>query len=180
MLLQHARAAARTDAAGDLVPLDRQDRQTWDAAAIADGLAALAAPVAGLPGEPARGPYRVQAEIQAVHAGAATAADTDWRRILARYEELARLVPSATVALNRAIALGFAAGPAYGLAELDALDRAGALPESHLLPAAQAEFLVRLGRSDEAAERLRHALALAPTAPERRHLERRLAEASRA
>ncbi|MWC00138.1 RNA polymerase sigma factor [Agromyces seonyuensis] len=175
LLLQHARAAARVDADGDLVPLDAQDRTRWDADAIAEGLAVLAAPVGGLPGERARGAYRVQAEIQAVHDRAATAAATDWRAILARYEELARMLPSPVIALNRAIALGMAAGPRFGLVELDAIEASGALSGSHLLPAAQADFRARLGEREAASERLRVAIGLAPTAPERRFLERRLA-----
>jgi RNA polymerase sigma-70 factor (ECF subfamily) len=179
VLLQHARAAARVDAAGDLMPLDAQDRSLWDVAAIAEGTAVLDAATAGIPGERARGPYRVQAEIQAVHDRALDARDTDWRVILARYDELAAMLPSPTVAMNRAIALGMAAGPQYGLAELDAIERDGLLQGSHLLPAAQADFLARLGDLDRSAERLRAAIAAAPTAPERRFLERRLSDIPR-
>lgn len=175
MLLQHARSAARTDAAGDLVPLPEQDRSRWDAAEIAQGLALLERTgPAGGPG-PA-GPYRLQAEIQAVHARARSADDTDWHAIVARYDALAMLADSPFVALNRAIARGLAFGPQHGLDDLALLEASGRLDGYHLLPAAQADLLRRLGETDAAAARYRDAIALAPTAPERRYLERRLAE----
>lgn len=167
MLLQHARSAARVDAAGDLVPLEEQDRTRWDAAEIVEGLGSLAAPESG------RGPYRVQAEIQAVHARAASAGETDWHAILARYDEL----PSSPfVALNRAIALGMAERPEAGLAALARLAASGALEGYHLLPAARADLSRRAGRLTDAAESYRAALELAPTEPERRYLQRRLGE----
>lgn len=167
MLLQHARSAARIDAGGDLVPLEEQDRSLWDAGEIAEGLSLLAAQTSG------RGPYRVQAEIQAVHARAAAASDTDWPAILARYEEL----PSTPfVALNRAIARGMAQGPAAGLDALARLAASGTLEGYHLLPAARADLSRRAGRRSDAALFYADALALAPTEPERRYLERRLGE----
>lgn len=176
MLLQHARSAARVDAAGDLVPLPEQDRTIWDAAEIAEGLALLDGP----PGEGRRGdppgPYRLQAEIQAVHARAASPDGTDWRAIVARYDDLAMLADSPFVALNRAIARGMAFGPQRGLDDLALLEVSGRLAGYHLLPAAQADLLRRLDRADDAAARYREAIALARTAPERRFLERRLAE----
>lgn len=175
MLLQHARSAARTDAAGDLVPLPEQDRSRWDAAEIAEGLALLERTgPAGGPGP--MGPYRLQAEIQAIHARARSADDTDWRAIVARYDALAMLADSPFVALNRAIARGLAFGPQHGLDDLALLEASGRLDGYHLLPAAQADLLRRLGETDAAAARYRDAIALAPTAPERRFLERRLAE----
>lgn len=175
MLLQHARSAARTDAAGDLVPLPEQDRSRWDAAEIAEGLALLERTgPAGGPGPV--GPYRLQAEIQAIHARARSAGDTDWRAIVARYDALAMLADSPFVALNRAIARGMAFGPQQGLDDLALLEASGRLDGYHLLPAAQADLLRRLGETDAAAARYRDAIALAPTAPERRFLERRLAE----
>ncbi|MGW9630640.1 RNA polymerase sigma factor [Agromyces sp. NPDC055520] len=173
MLLQHARAATRVDADGGLVPLDEQDRERWNRESIAEGLALLeAAPRAE------RGPYRVQAEIQAVHARARTAAQTDWPAIVHRYDELALLTKGASpfVQLGRAIAIGMADGPDAGLAALAALESSKRLAGYHLLPAAQADFLRRSGRAEAAAARYRDAIPLAPTAPERRYLERRLAE----
>jgi RNA polymerase sigma-70 factor (ECF subfamily) len=165
MLLQHARRAART-AAGELVTLDAQDRSQWNVDEIGEGLDLLTA--AG-----GRGPYRVQAEIQAVHARADTAEDTDWARIVALYDELAGYADSPFVALNQAIARGFAEGPDAGLAGLDVLAASGRLDGYHLLPAAQAEFFARSGDAEAAIERYREAIALAPTEPERRHLERK-------
>ncbi|MFB9643421.1 DUF6596 domain-containing protein [Agromyces lapidis] len=176
LLLQHARAAARVDAAGDLVPLAEQDRSRWDADEIDEGLALLdrTSPAA----EAARtlaGPYRLQAEIQAVHARATTAEATDWPGIVACYDALAALTDSPFVRLNRAVAIGEAEGGTAALVALAGLEADGRLAEYHLLPAAQAEFLRRAGRLAEASERYRAAIALAPTAPEVRFLERRLA-----
>jgi RNA polymerase sigma-70 factor (ECF subfamily) len=176
LLLQHARSAARVDAAGDLVPLDAQDRSRWDAAEIARGLEVLDGLARLDRAEAAAGPYRLQAEIQAVHARAAHADDTDWPAIVRRYDELLAVTPSPVIELNRAVALGLAGHPQAGLDELDRLEASAALGAYHLLPAAQADLLRRLGRADAAAERYRRAIALAPTGPERRFLERRLAE----
>ncbi|MGR0320854.1 RNA polymerase sigma factor [Agromyces sp. ZXT2-3] len=177
LLLQHARSAARSDAAGDLVPLPEQDRAAWDAAEIAEGLELLAAPPARTPHRPEPpGAYRLQAEVQAVHARARTADDTDWPAIADRYDALAMLVDSPFVALNRAIARGMAFGPQAGLDDLALIEASGRLEGYHLLPAAQADLLRRLGEADAAASRYREALTLARTAPERRFLERRLAE----
>ncbi|MFF2389229.1 RNA polymerase sigma factor [Agromyces sp. NPDC058104] len=177
LLLQHARSAARVDAAGDLVPLAEQDRSRWDRGETTEGLALLAGPsaTAGPGGAPA-GAYRLQAEIQALHAVATTADATDWPAIVARYDALATLTDSPFVRLNRAIALGEAEGAATALLALARLQADGRLAEYHLLPAAQAEFQRREGRLAEASDRYRDAIALAPTAPERRFLERRLAE----
>lgn len=166
MLLQHARAAARVDADGDLVPLEEQDRSRWDAYEIAEGLALLHAATGDY------GPYRVQAEIQGVHACARVASETDWRAILALYNLLPE---SPIVELNRAIALGMAEGPESGLAALASLAASGRLAGYHLLPAAQADLHRRAGLLDAAATHYRAAIALASTVPERRYLERRLA-----
>lgn len=182
LLLQHARSAARVDASGDLVPLDEQDRTRWNAAETADGLAVLdrldagGSDAAGPTASDAAGPYRLQAEIQREHARAAHADDTDWPAIVRRYDALLEITPSPVVELNRAVAVGLAGDPRAGLDELDRLAASGALDRYHLLPAAQADLLRRLGRTDAAAERLRQSIALAPTEPERRFLERRLAE----
>lgn len=168
MLLQHARAAARVDAEGDLVTLEQQDRSRWNSIEIAAGLALLGAAPAG-----ERGYYRVQAEIQAVHARARAAADTDGVAILARYDELPA---TPIVELNRAIAVGMARGADAGLAALADLDASGRLNGHHLLPAARADLLRRAGRATEAAEAYRTALTLVGSEPERRYLQRRLAE----
>ena len=174
LLLQHARSAARVDGDGELVPLDEQDRTRWNAAEIADGLALVEA----LSREPraAAGAYRLQAEIQAVHARAATAAETDWQQIVGCYDALAVIHPSPVVDLNRAVALGLAGDVDGALTELGRLEASGRLGDYHLLAAAQADLLRRAGRFDGAADRYRDAIGLAPTAPERRFLERRLAE----
>jgi RNA polymerase sigma-70 factor (ECF subfamily) len=176
LLLQHARSAARADADGELVPLPEQERSRWDAVELAEGLGLLGTASAGGPDAGAAGPYRLQAEIQAVHARARTADDTDWAAIVARYDDLAAFADSPFVVLNRAIARGMAFGPEHGLDDLALLEASGRLDGYHLLPAAQADLLRRLGRTDAAAARYRQAIALARTAPERRFLERRLAE----
>jgi RNA polymerase sigma-70 factor (ECF subfamily) len=174
LLLQHARSAARVDAEGELVPLDEQDRTRWDPADLAEGLALVDA-LASEPRDTA-GPYRLQAEIQAVHARAANAAATDWPAIVARYDRLRVTQPSPVVELNRAVALGLAGELEAALVELGRLEASRRLGDYHLLAAAQADLLRRAGRVDAAAARYRDAIALAPTAPERRFLERRLAE----
>jgi RNA polymerase sigma-70 factor, ECF subfamily len=176
MLLQDSRRRARVDADGELVMLDVQDRSRWDAAKIESGLAVLHALARRPDGGGIRGPYRLQAEIAACHATASSADNTDFDRIAALYDELAALDPSPVVALNRALAHGFAGHLQSGLDELDRLEASGALDRYHLLPAAQAELLARLGRPDAAAARLHAALELAPTEPERRHLRRRIDE----
>ncbi|TLP52371.1 RNA polymerase sigma factor [Microbispora triticiradicis] len=171
MLLHHARRAARLDGAGDLVVLEEQDRTLWDAARIDEGVALLDGALRR--GRP--GPYQVQAAIAACHATAARPEDTDWAQISVLYARLAGLVPSPVVELNRAVAVGMAAGPAAGLAVLDALRESEALAGYHLLPAARADLLRRLGRTAEAGDAYREAMGLAPTGAERRHLARRLA-----
>ncbi|MEN3534318.1 sigma-70 family RNA polymerase sigma factor [Microbispora sp. ZYX-F-249] len=171
MLLHHARRAARLDDAGDLVVLEDQDRGRWDAGRIAEGVALLDGALRR--GRP--GPYQVQAAIAACHATAARPEDTDWAQIAVLYGRLARLVPSPVVELNRAVAVGMAHGPAAGLALADALRETGALAGYHLLPAARADLLRRLGRTAEAAEAYREAAGLAATDAERRYLARRLA-----
>lgn len=172
MLLHDARRHARLDGAGELVPLEDQDRGRWDGGLIEEGLAILDA-AAGM-GPP--GAYVLQAEIAARHAVAATAAETDWAGIAALYADLAAVVPSPVVKLNRAVAVAMADGPAAGLALLDSLDAAGELGGYHLLPAARADLLRRLGHRAEAAEAYRAALTAVTTTAERRFLQRRLAE----
>jgi RNA polymerase sigma-70 factor (ECF subfamily) len=172
MLLHDARRPARTSAAGELVLLDEQDRSLWDRAAIEEGLA-LAATALRVP-EP--GAYALQAAIAAEHARAARASDTDWRRIAELYAALLRARPSPVVELNRAVAVALADGPAAGLALVDELAARGELAGYHLLPATRADLLRRLGRRAEAAACYRLALDQVGTGPERRFLERRLAE----
>ena len=172
MLLHDSRRDARTDAAGDLVTLEHQDRGRWDRAAIAEGTRLLRGALRR--GRP--GPYQVQAAIAACHAEATRPQDTDWPQIAALYGRLAALVPSAVVALNRAVAVGMADGPEAGLALLDEPAVSGALRAYHLLPAARADLLRRAGRTDEAADAYRAARELAPTDAERRHLTRMIAE----
>ncbi len=172
MLLHHARRAARLDARGDLVTLEDQDRGTWDAAEIAEGVSLLNGALRR--GQP--GPYQVQAAIAACHATAATAQDTDWAQIAGLYEQLARFLPTPVVELNHAVAVGMAQGPAAGLPLVAALEASGKLAGYHLLPATRADFLRRLGRRPEAAGAYREALELASTDAERRFLRRRLAE----
>jgi len=166
LLLLHARAAARTDPDGALVPLEEQDRSRWDAAMIDAGTRQIRdAMRAERPG-----PYQLQALIAACHATAPTPAHTDWARIVTLYDGLATLVPSATVRLNRAVAVGMSTGPDAGLALLDEVG------DHPLLPAARADLLRRLGRRADAADQYRRALAATDVAGERAYLERRLAE----
>jgi RNA polymerase sigma-70 factor (ECF subfamily) len=172
MLLHDARRGTRLDDDGDLVLLADQDRGRWDTAEIDDGVALLDGALRR--GRP--GPYQVQAAIAACHATAADADDTDWPQIAALYGQLARLAPSPVVALNHAVAIGMADGPAAGLALVAALRASGALAGYHLLPATEADLLRRLGRTVEAAAAYREALDLASTDTERRYLIRRLAD----
>jgi RNA polymerase sigma-70 factor (ECF subfamily) len=172
MLLHDARRAARTTRGGELVPLEEQDRALFDRAQIDEGLALAAAAMAA----PAPGPYALQAAIAAEHARARSAEETDWRAIARHYGALARLRPSPVVELNRAVAVGMADGPAAGLALVAGLERRGELSGYTLLFATEADLLRRLGRFQEAARAYRRALELVATGPERRYLERRLAE----
>jgi RNA polymerase sigma-70 factor, ECF subfamily len=166
VLLVESRRAARVSPDGVLVPLPEQDRRLWDAAMVAEGQALVRRCLR----RNAPGPYQLQAAIQAVHSDAATAADTDWRQVLALYDQLRVLAPSPVVALNRAVAVAEVEGPATALAELEAL----ALPH-HLLPAVRADLLRRLGRGAEAAAAYTEAITLAGNATERAFLERRRA-----
>ncbi len=172
LLLHDARRAARTTPEGDVLLLEEQDRALFDRAQIEEGLALVEEALC----EPHPGPYALQAAIAAEHARAPAARDTDWGRIAALYDALAREQPSPVVALNRAVAVAMSAGFEAGLAQVAALRESGALDGYHLLWSTEAEMLRRLGRRPEAAASYRRALELAPTAPERRFLERRLAE----
>ena len=174
MLLHDSRRETRLDASGDLVLLEDQDRTRWDRAQIDEG-AALVEAALSEGGRPP-GPYALQAAIAALHAQAATAAATDWQQIAALYGVLARVHPTPVVELNRAVAVAMSSGLERGLALLDTLDGDGGLAGYHLLSAARAELLRRLGRHAEAVESYRQALALVSNEAERRHLEKRLRE----
>ena len=174
LLLHDARRAARLDELGDIVTLEDQDRGRWDGSQIDDGLRVLAAARQVAPLDP--GPYQLQAEIAACHAGAEGAADTDWERIARLYGELGAVAPSPVVELNRAVAVGMAHGPPAGLALVADLEATGALDGYHLLAATRADLLRRGGEVEAAVPAYRAALALAPTDAERRYLARRLAE----
>ena len=151
--------------------LEDQDRSRWDRAKIAEGAALVEHALRGR----APGRYAVQAAIAALHAQAPPAADTDWRQIAALYGMLAAIDPSPVVELNRAVAVAMADGFERGLSLLETID----LPGYHLLHAARADMLRRLGRDHEAAASYREALALVTNEAERSFLERRLAEVTR-
>ena len=164
MELNASRAAARTDAAGEPILLLDQDRARWDQLQIRRGMIALGRAHA-LGG--ARGFYALQAAIVACHARAATAAETDWPRIVALYAELAQVAPSPVVELNRAIAVAMAEGPAAGLAIVDRLVSEPALKGYHLLPTVRGDLLEKLGRREEARAAFEAAAALAGNRRER-------------
>ena len=172
MLLHESRRAARTSSSGEVVLLDDQDRSKWDRAQIAEGIALVRRALSSR----RIGPYAIQAAISAVHAEAPDAAATDWAQIVGLYDVLARAAPSPVVELNRATALSMRDGPAAGLALVDALLARGELDEYHLAHAVRADLCRRLGRNAEARAAYERALALAQQEPERRFLERRLAE----
>jgi len=171
MLLHDARREARLDAAGDLVLLEEQDRNRWDRRQIAEALPLVEEALRGGPS-----PYAVQAAIAALHCEAARPEDTDWPQIVQLYDLLERLQPSPVVALNRAAAVAMVDGPRPALALIDALAAAGELDDYHLLHAARADLLRRMGSSEEAAKAYTRALALVGNDSERRFLERRLRE----
>jgi RNA polymerase sigma factor (sigma-70 family) len=162
--LTAARFPARTAPDGSPVLLEDQDRRRWDRSAIRRGRAALATAVAAGRG---LGPYGLQASIAECHAVAPSVAGTDWPRIVLLYEALAQVAPSPIVDLNRAVAVAMADGPAAGLAEVEAVQRSGALAGSHLLPGVRAELLARLGRTAAAADEYRRAAELCANVAER-------------
>jgi RNA polymerase sigma-70 factor (ECF subfamily) len=169
MLLHDARRDARVDEVGDMVILEEQDRSRWDQAQIAEALPLVDE---GLRGGP--GPFALQAAIAAVHCQAARPEDTDWSQIVRLYDLLEQVQPSPIVSLNRAVAVAMADGPRPGLALIDALAENNDLANYHLLHAARADLLRRLGSPVEAAESYLRALALVTNDSERRFLERRL------
>ena len=170
MLLHESRREARTDAAGDIILLEEQDRSHWNQEYIAEAQALLARALAA---EPVGG-YTIQAAISAVHASAATAAATDWTQMVAWYDLLVRATPSPVVQLNRAVAMAMRDGPEVGLKHLKPLQ--ATLAQYHLFHAAHGDLLRRAGRGTEAAVAFRRALALVQQEPERRFLLRRLRE----
>jgi RNA polymerase sigma-70 factor (ECF subfamily) len=174
MLFHDSRRAARVDATGDIVVLEDQDRSLWDDAVIAEAAAVLDAALRLR----RPGPFQVQAAIAACHAEAPRPVDTDWLEIAGLYATLADLMPSAVVELNRAVAISMCLGPEEGLALVDRLQESDELRGYHLLPAARADMLRRLGRREEAAAAYREARDLAGTNAERRYLERRRREVS--
>lgn len=171
LLLHDARRESRTDEAGDIIVLEEQDRTRWDQQQIAEALPLVAEALRTGPG-----PYALQAAIAAEHCKAARPEDTDWRTIVRLYDGLERFDPSPIVSLNRAVAIAMAEGPQSGLSLVDALAASGDLANHHLLPAARADLLRRMGDSAEAAKSYKHALALVTNNTERRYLERRLRE----
>ncbi|MFE2425968.1 RNA polymerase sigma factor [Streptomyces sp. NPDC059373] len=172
ILLTDARRDTRAAPDGRLLLLEEQDRTRWDRAAITEGIALVREALARRHRPPGR--YALMAAIAAVHAEAPTWDDTDWREVVALYDLLVRLWPSPVVALNRAVALGFAAGPAAGLAALDALAAEPQLAGYGYLSAARADFLRRLGRTAEARTAYEEALLLTENSVERDFLAARL------
>ncbi|HEY2981584.1 MAG TPA: RNA polymerase sigma factor [Anaerolineales bacterium] len=171
MLLHDSRCDARIDEAGDLVILEEQDRSRWNQRQIIEALPLVEEALRGAPG-----PFAVQAAIAALHCRAARAEDTDWPQIVRLYDVLEGLQPSPIVSLNRAVAIAMVEGPQPALALIDALAAAGDLDGYHLLHAARADLLRRLGSSAEAAKSYARALALVTNDSERRFLQRRLRE----
>jgi RNA polymerase sigma-70 factor (ECF subfamily) len=172
MLLHHARRHARTDATGDLVSLEEQDRSLWDARELEIGRA-MALDALRVPGH---GSYALQAAIVAVHSEAQTAAETNWAQITGLYDRLLQREPSPVVALNRAVAIAMRDGPEAGLALIEPMLTEAPLATYHLTHAAHADLCRRAGRIAEARLSYTRALDLARQEPERRFLRRRLAE----
>jgi RNA polymerase sigma-70 factor (ECF subfamily) len=172
MLLQESRRLARTSTSGELVLLENQDRSLWNRDQIAEGLAMVDRALS--PGQ--IGPYALQAAIAAVHARAASATATDWGRMVELYDVLARANPSPVVELNRAVAVAMRDGPSAGLALIDTILARGDLEDYHLFHAARADLFRRLGRAKDARTSYERALSLTHQEPERRFLQRRLAE----
>ncbi len=172
MVLHESRRQARSAADGEVILLEAQDRSLWGRELIAEGEALV------LQALHSRrfGPYSLQAAIAAVHAEAASLEETDWAQIVGLYDELLRLNPSPVVALNRAVALAMYEGEEVGLMEVERLLASGELDAYHLLHAARADLLRRLGRTDQAIAAYRQALALAQQGADRQFLQKRLEE----
>jgi RNA polymerase sigma-70 factor (ECF subfamily) len=175
MLLHESRRAARAGTDGDIVLLAEQDRALWNREQIAEGSALVTRALQS--GRP--GPYALQAAVAAVHANATNADSTDWREIVGLYDVLLQVEPSPVVELNRAAAVAMRDGPAEGLALIDAILQRGDLLDYHLAHAARADMCRRLGAAADARRSYERAIALVRQEPERRFLERRLAELPR-
>lgn len=172
MLLQESRRVARTSSSGDLILLEDQDRSLWNQSQITEGKALVEQALAFRE----FGVYTLQAAIAAVHAEAASAAATDWAQIVALYDVLARVEPSPIVDLNRAVAVAMREGPLAGLQLIDGILSQGELVDYHLAHAARADLCRRLGKMADAKASYQQALAIARQEPERRFLEKRIAE----
>jgi RNA polymerase sigma-70 factor (ECF subfamily) len=172
MLLQESRRLARTDAGGDLIVLDAQDRSLWNREQIEQGCALVEQALAS----ETVGPYTIQAAISAVYAEAKDSASTDWEQIVGLYDVLLGATPSPVIELNRAVAVAMRDGEATGLAIIDEILERGDLGDYHLAHAAKADLCRRLGRTAQARTSYRRALELARQQPERRFLNQRLAE----
>jgi RNA polymerase sigma-70 factor (ECF subfamily) len=171
MLLHDSRRDARLDSAGDIVVLEEQDRSLWNADQIAEALPLVDDALRGGPG-----PFALQAAIAALHCQARHSEETDWAQIARLYDLLERVQPSPVVSLNRAVAVAMVDGPARGLALVDQLGADGTLDRYHLLHAARADLLRRMGAHADAAVSYERALSLAGNESERRYLDRRLQE----
>ncbi len=170
MLLQESRRAARTSPTGELILLEHQDRSLWNGEQIAEGVALVEKAL-----DSRRfGPYTLQAAIAAVHAEAESSAVTDWRQIVALYNQLVRIHPSPVAHLNRAVAIGLRDGPEAGLKHIDAVMEGGELADYYLAHAARADMCRRLGRTAEARSSYERALALTQQEPERQFLQERI------
>jgi RNA polymerase sigma-70 factor (ECF subfamily) len=176
MLLHESRRPARSSGDGDLILLENQDRSLWKRELIAEGIALVEKALSAQRGRPRLGTYSLQAAIAAVHAEAPSAAATDWAQIVALYDVILRIAPSPVVELNRAVAVAMRDGPAAGLQLIDEILREGDLAQYHLAHAARADLCRRLGKTADALASYAKALSLARQEPERRFLERRIAE----
>jgi RNA polymerase sigma-70 factor, ECF subfamily len=170
MLLQESRRAARTSPAGELISLENQDRSLWNREQIAEGVALLEKALKSR----RFGSYTLQAAIAAVHAEAESVARTDWRQIVALYNQLVQIQPSPVVQLNRAVAIAMRDGPEAGLAHIDAVLEHGELANYYLAHSARADMYRRLGRTAEARSSYEKALALTQQEPERQFLQERI------
>jgi RNA polymerase sigma-70 factor (ECF subfamily) len=170
MLLHESRRAARASLTGELILLENQDRSLWNRAQIAEGVALLEKAL----NSRRFGSYTLQAAIAAVHAQAESVGATDWRQIVALYDQLLRIQPSPVVQLNRAVAIAMCDGPEAGLANIDALLGQGELADYYLAHSARADMYRRLGRAAEARSSYEKALALTQQEPERQFLQERI------